>query len=145
MRNLEQPSANELKTVAALRVALRRFQAATDEITQRHGLSPRWYDLLAVLHEPGNSGQKLTTIGEQLQLRANTITGLITRTEEAGLVTRTRDELDRRVVYAAPTREGTKRYVAALIELRPERTRLLGLLREASNHAEGLIPPHNRR
>jgi DNA-binding MarR family transcriptional regulator len=145
MRNLEQqPSSSELKTVAALRVALRRFQAATDVITQRHGLTPRWYDLLAVLHEPGSSRQTLTTIGEQLQLRANTITGLITRTEEAGLVTRTRDELDRRIVYAAPTPEGTRRYLAALIELRPERTRLLGLLREASNHAEGLVPARSR-
>ena len=49
---MADPSAEELETVAALRVALRRFLAATDDVTAEHGLTPRQYDLLSLLHRP---------------------------------------------------------------------------------------------
>jgi DNA-binding MarR family transcriptional regulator len=112
----------------------------TAEIVRRHDLTTAQYDLLALLHESGPTESSVSAIGTRMWLRTNTVTELITRAEDAGLVARTRDRGDRRVVVVAPTREGTRRYYAAVVELRPERTRLLGFLREAADHAAALAP-----
>ena len=46
----KRPSQRELTAIADLRSALRRFLTATDDVTRRHGLTARRYDLLAILH-----------------------------------------------------------------------------------------------
>lgn len=126
------PTRQELKSVAELRIALRRFLVATDEVTERHRLTPRQYDLLALLH--GASSEKLTAtvIAEQLGLSRSATTELLTRAAKGGLLDRHGAEDDTRVKYVTPTREGRKRFFAAVHDLRSERNKILGLLRAAT-------------
>jgi DNA-binding MarR family transcriptional regulator len=130
-RRQATPSAAELTSIAELRAALRRFHAATDAITERHGLTARRYDLLAMLH--GNhDAWTAGALADLLQLSRSTATELIDRAVAAGLVTRTGAEGDARLKRIEPTPEGTQRFYAAVSDLRPERERLLALLEEVA-------------
>lgn len=131
------PSNEELRTVADLRTALRRFAAVSDTVTRAHGLTPRQYDLLAVLHAPDES-PTLTSLARSLALSKSATTELLTRAAEAGLVTRSLDARDGRIKHAAPTEEGTRRYLGAVGQLRTERARLLELLTTAAGLAASL-------
>lgn len=123
----------ELESVAGLRVAIRRFLAATDQVTEGRGLTPRQYDLLALLHRPGHDRDvTASVIAEELCLSRSATTELLTRAAKAGLVTRAADAADMRVKYLNPTREGTRRFQAAVKDLRAERARILALLRAAA-------------
>jgi DNA-binding MarR family transcriptional regulator len=130
----------ELESVAALRVAIRRFLAATDDVTDAYGLTPRQYDLLALLHRPGQ-GREVTAslIAEELSLSRSATTELLTRAVKAGLMVRDTDREDMRVKHLSPTREGTRRFSAAVKELRTERNRILTLLRAAAALAATVI------
>lgn len=121
------PSPAELGAVANFRIALRRFLAATDEITAHHGLTSRQYDLLAIVHA-SPEGCTASDLAHLLQLTRNTTTELITRAESKGLVQRVKADADGRLKRVRPTAAGTERYQAAVVDLRPERRRLLGIL-----------------
>lgn len=131
-KHLSKVSEAELETVAELRVALRRFIAATDEVTKEHGLTSRQYDLLALLHRPHDTPPTASGLAEQLSLSRSAVTELVTRAAEAGLVSREPDRGDNRVKYLAPTHEGSRRFLAAVNDLRNERLRLFTLLRAAA-------------
>jgi DNA-binding MarR family transcriptional regulator len=132
------PSAEELETVAALRVALRRFQAAADDVTAAHGLTPRQYDLLALLHVGQAPLLSSAEIAERLCLSRSAMTELLTRAAAAGLVVRVGDSADARVKRLSPTEEGTRRFFAAVADLRTERNRLLDMLHVAAGLAAAL-------
>jgi DNA-binding MarR family transcriptional regulator len=133
------PTAEELATIARLRAALRRFHAATDEITRQHGLTARRYDLLAMLHGSDSGGCTATELAKLLQLNRNSTTELITRAENANLVTRAAATDDARVKLVRPTTEGTRRFFAALTDLAPERRRLLRILDDVATETSLLI------
>lgn len=138
-RNVSTPNPNELETVAALRLALRRFMAASDEVTAAHRLTPRQYDLLAVLHRPVPAPPPTATeIAKELCLSRSATTELLTRAVAAGLVTRAVDAANARMKHVAPTPEGTTRFYAAVDELRGERARLFELLHVAAGLAATL-------
>lgn len=61
---------------------------------------------LALVALSGKEGQTVTELGEKLHLESNTLTPLIKRLEAAGLVTRTRDMKDERVVRLGLTQAG---------------------------------------
>jgi DNA-binding MarR family transcriptional regulator len=126
-------SDDELESVAALRVAMRRFLAATDDVTGVHDLTPRQYDLLAILHRP-NSATKPTAsfIADELCLSRSATTELLTRASKAGLIVRDTDSNDMRIKQLSPTREGSRRFYAAVNDLRAERNKILTLLRAAA-------------
>ena len=132
------PDREELNAAADLREALRRFHAATDEITRRHTLTPGRYDLLAQLHASDERLSRATSLAERLHLSRNAVTELVTRAERAGLVVRVADQVDRRSKRIVPTDEGSRRYFAALAELGPERRRLLAILEEVTAHTHWL-------
>lgn len=126
-------NASELETVAALRVAMRRFLAATDEVTRAHGLTPRQYDLLALLHRPlGNGELTASAIAEELWLSRSATTELLTRAAKAGLIDRRGDSEDMRIKLLAATPEGSRRFLAAVTELRSERNKIFTLLQAAA-------------
>jgi DNA-binding MarR family transcriptional regulator len=129
-----KPSTDELRTVADLRTALRRFAIASDAVTRAHGLTPRQYDLLAVLHAPGERATP-SALATSLSLSRSATTELLTRAVEAGLVSRSLDERDGRIKNVTPTEEGTRRYLAAVAQLRSDRARLLELLTTAAGLA----------
>ena len=69
------------------------------------GLTYPQYLVMAVLWE--NDGRTVGEIGEKLLLESSTLTPLLKRLETAGLVRRTRDRDDERVVRIQLTPEGT--------------------------------------
>lgn len=138
---MKAPSADELATVAALRIALRRFLTATDEATTVNGLSPRQYDLLALLHSP-RTEQPLTptAISRLLSLSRSATTELLGRAVAAGLVTRANPVEDGRTKHVAATPAGTRQFLKTVVALRAERGRLLALLETATVLAGDLSP-----
>jgi DNA-binding MarR family transcriptional regulator len=128
----ERLSAEELESVADLRIAIRRFLAASDKVTHAQGLTPRQYDLLALLHRPSTRTQTATDIATQLCLSRSATTELVTRASTAGLITRTGDSDDMRIKHLKATSEGSKRFIRAAKDLRAEREQLLRLLRTAA-------------
>jgi len=127
--------------VAELRIALRRFLAATDEATAVNGLTPRQYDLLALLHSP-RARQPLTptAIAELLSLSRSTTTELLGRAVAAGLIARDNPADDARAKHVTAPPAGTSQFFATVIALRGERTRLLALLEAAMGLASELPP-----
>jgi MarR family transcriptional regulator, organic hydroperoxide resistance regulator len=69
---------------------------------------------LALVALSSKDGQTVSELGEKLHLESNTLTPLIKRLEAAGLVTRTRDKHDERVVRLGLTETGSKLAEAAL-------------------------------
>lgn len=61
---------------------------------------------LALTALRAREGQTVSELGERLFLESNTLTPLIKRLEAAGLVTRTRDKIDERVVRLGLTDQG---------------------------------------
>ena len=115
--------------MAAFRLALRQFHAVSDAITRRCRLTPRQYLLLLAIEAAGgprghlNVGQVVAALG----LAQGTVTELLDRSEDAGLVRRVRPEDDRRVAQVRITREGHKRFSAAFRALGHERDVLVRL------------------
>ena len=138
MRRRSTPTTQELTARAELRAALRRFHRATDAIALRHGLTARRYDLLAMLHGAPKKTCTLSALARRLQLSPNTTTELVDRAVTAGLVTRKGDGEDARVKHIAPTPYGTDCYYAAVDDLRPERRRLLSILKEIAAYSARL-------
>lgn len=134
-----RPSREELNAVARLREGLRRFTAATEAATERHGLTPRWYDLLAVIH--GSPAGTLTAheLTGRLVLSRSAVSELVTRAAQAGLVTRRPDPKDDRRKCIRPTPKGTSLYLETMAALRPERERLLAMLTVVTDEAELLV------
>lgn len=76
-----------------------------------HGLTYPQYLVLVVLHEHGECTVK--SLGESLFLDSGTLTPLLKRMQEAGLVTRRRGTDDERKVVVALTKTGQQLRVAA--------------------------------
>jgi DNA-binding MarR family transcriptional regulator len=70
--------------------AMRRLRAAHTAV----GVSPRQFQLLALLHDDGPMGQR--ELGETMGLDPSTLVTMLNPLEEAGFVTRRRDADDRR-------------------------------------------------
>ena len=140
------PSREELRRAAGFRLALRHFYAATGRVVRSCGLTPRQYLLLLVLES--SSARKPPTIGElseSLGLVPSTMTELVDRAEQAGLLRRIHAQHDRRVFHVCATNEGRKRLVKAFRQLEDERRAVaevaLSLLETPSGKtSEGVNP-----
>jgi DNA-binding MarR family transcriptional regulator len=127
-------AAAEYAQAAALREALRAFQRASEVVTGRHGLTSRTYQVLLMIKtgRTGTGYAGLTELEERLKLGRTTITELVLRTEERGLVRRELDPNRRRGIRIGLTADGERRLAKACAELGNERRRLLKLLAELS-------------
>lgn len=125
---------NDYVEAADLRTALRRFLRRAEEIARRHHLTPRQYVLLLMIRAAREKGgyATITDLVDRLALTQSTITELVQRADEAGLVTRAQSPVDGRVIHLDLSELGTRRLEAAFTELGPERETLLRLLRDAS-------------
>lgn len=132
MRKLQslEPSDREYDDAAALREALRRFARRTELVTRARGLTPRSYLLLLMLktgrREAGRAS--LGELEERLQLGKSTVTELVLRSEDAGLVRRELDPIRRRAISVRLTEDGERRLADVVAALGDERERLLELL-----------------
>ncbi len=93
------------------------------------GLTPRQY-LLVLLVKGAPDGTECTTVGDlckRLHLAQSTVTELVSRAAEAGLVSVTQSESDGRVSEIRLSTEGSRRFAECFTRLEDERQ----VLREA--------------
>ena len=117
---------NEVMAVAELRAALRQFLRRSERVARQSGLTPQRYLLLLMIKgAPGGSEQStVTQLSERLQLAQSTVTELVRRAEEAGLVAREQSQTDARVAHLRLTAEGERRLMLSFTELETERAQL---------------------
>jgi DNA-binding MarR family transcriptional regulator len=123
----EEPiSLSEYQSVADLRAALRRFLRVSERAARRHGLTQQRYQLLLMIKGAPDGSQRstVTRLSERLQLAQSTVTELVGRAEQAGLITRGPSAEDGRKVYFSLTTEGERRLAGLLRELQAERASL---------------------
>ena len=114
------------EAAAGVRAALRLFDRRSEEITRRHHLTARSYELLLMI-KTGRDAPGRTTPDElerRLQLAKSTVAELLQRNEEQGLITRELHPNRRSAIRIGLTRKGARRLEAAFTELGSERDRL---------------------
>ena len=126
----------DFEQAAAFRATLRRFHRISEDAARRAGLTPRRHLLLLMIKgSPG--GVERSTVSElceRLQLAQSTVTELVQRAEDAGLIRRAPARNDGRIAHLTLTSEGERRLTMVHDELRPEREALARILREVDTH-----------
>jgi DNA-binding MarR family transcriptional regulator len=123
-------SIDEYIRVAEFRAALRRFLRRSERVARDSGLTPQRYLLLLMIKGAPHGGERstVTELSERLQLAQSTVTELVGRAEEAGLVGREPSAADGRVAHLRLTEEGERRLASAFTGLESERRHLLSSL-----------------
>jgi DNA-binding MarR family transcriptional regulator len=123
-------SEDDFRTAADLRSALRRFDRRSEEVARRHGLTPRQYLLLLMIKgtADGSERSRVSDLVVRLQLTQSTVTELVQRAEDAGLIERRPSPEDGRVVDLTLSGEGDRRLREAWRELGPELAGLQAVL-----------------
>jgi DNA-binding MarR family transcriptional regulator len=127
-------SIDEYAHVAEFRAALRRFLRRSERVARASGLTPQRYLLLLMIKgaPDGSRRSTVTELAARLQLAQSSVTELVGRAEEAGLVEREQSSDDGRVAFLRLTQEGERRLDRAFTDLEHER----GELRDAIAHLE---------
>jgi len=120
------PTPEEAASVAGFRVALRRFMRQTELVARESGITPQWYLLLLQIKGAPDLAERstVTELAEGLQLAQSSVTELVARVEQAGLLRRERSDADGRVVYLRLTRDGEERFARVFRNLAAERRAL---------------------
>jgi DNA-binding MarR family transcriptional regulator len=131
----KRPTVTDVMAVADFRAALRRFLRTSERVARQSGLTPQRYTLLMMIKgSPGGDEQStVTELSQRLQLAQSTVTELVRRAEEAGLVERKQSDRDARVAHLRLTDEGERRLMQSFTELAKERDQLAA----AFSHLEG--------
>lgn len=104
---MDRPSKDDYVALAAFRKALRTFLRVVEQNARAASVTPQQHQvLLAVMGHPGRDWASVTEIRDTLQLAHNATVGLVDRCQAHGLLERTADEGDRRVVRVALTEKG---------------------------------------
>jgi DNA-binding MarR family transcriptional regulator len=125
-----QPDLVEYRQVAAFRAALRRFLRVSEQAARRHHLTPRQH-LLLLMIKGAADGSETSTVSElcqELQLAQSTVTELVQRAEQAGLVERRPSGADGRVVHLSATPAGADALARVHADLSAERDELARML-----------------
>jgi DNA-binding MarR family transcriptional regulator len=132
-------STSDIVAVAEFRAALRQFLRRTERIARQAGLTPQRYLLLLMVKgaPDGSEQSTVTELSERLQLAQSTVTELVSRAEETGLIEREQSHTDARVAYLRLSDEGERRLMQAFTGLATERSNL----RNAFAHLDAEIPP----
>ena len=78
-------------------------------LTKNHGLSVRWYDVLATLDEVPERRLRMSELAANVILSPSRLTRLVQRLQAEGLVERHVDERDARVYFVSLTERGQRR------------------------------------
>ena len=127
--------ADDVKRVAEFRAALRAFMRKSERNARASGLTPQRYLLLLMIKgaPDGREQSTVTELADRLQLAQSTVTELVRRAEEVGLVARAQSAVDARVAHLKVTEEGERRLALAFTSNEQERTEL----RAAIAHLDG--------
>ena len=129
---------SDIVAVAEFRAALRQFLRRTERIARQSGLTPQRYLLLLMVKgaPDGSEQSTVTELSERLQLAQSTVTELVSRAEETGLLEREQSHTDARVAHLRLTEEGERRLMLAFTGLATERSNL----RSAFTHLDAEVP-----
>lgn len=132
MARQPSPSAEEAASVAEFRVALRRFTHQTEVVARECGITPRWYLLLLLIKGAPDLSERstVTELAARLHLAQSSVTELVSRAEQAGLVRREPSGRDARVAYLSLTEDGEDRLAQAFQSLAAERRALQDAIAE---------------
>ena len=124
----------DVVNVAAFRAALRRFLRRSERIARKSGLTPQRHLLLLMIKgaPDGSEQSTVTELAGRLQLAQSTVTELVRRAEEAGLVEREQSVADGRVAHLRLSAEGERRLARSFTSHATERREL----REAFRHLD---------
>jgi DNA-binding MarR family transcriptional regulator len=116
----------EVVEVAEFRESLRRFLRQSERVARRAGLTPQRHLLLLMIKgaRDGSEQSTVTELSERLQLAQSTVTELVSRAEEVGLVAREQSQSDARVAHLRLTDEGERRLADSFTGLADEREQL---------------------
>ena len=126
LRRMAKLDTSAVIHVAAFRAALRAFLRETELSAQASGLTPQRYLLLLMIKgaPDGSEEATVTDLVERLGLAQSTVTELVIRAVEAGLVERTPSPDDARVAHLRLTADGERRLASSFTRLDVERQRL---------------------
>lgn len=132
-------SAADAVPVAEFRAALRGFLRTSERNARAAGLTPQRYLLLLMIKgaPDGSEQSTVTELAERLQLAQSTVTELVSRAEEIGLVERKRSSDDGRIAYLRLTDEGERR----LADVFSSNARERGALAQAFDHLQSIGLP----
>jgi len=116
----------EFARVAEFRSALRVFLRKAERNARKSGLTPQRYLLLLMIKGAPNGRETstVTELAERLQLAQSTVTELVSRAEEIGLVERAQSDSDGRVTNLRLSPEGERRLMLAFTTNEQEREEL---------------------
>lgn len=120
------PTAEEAASVAEFRVALRRFQRQTEVVARDYGLTPAWYMLMLQIKGAPDLSERttVTALARRLELAQSSVTELVGRAEQAGLIERAPSDEDARVVFLRLSPRGEEILGRAFRSLASERQAL---------------------
>jgi DNA-binding MarR family transcriptional regulator len=123
--------------LASFRRSLRLFLAFSEDAARDAGLTPRQHQaILAIRGLAPEGGMTVHDLARQLLLKPQTTVELVDRLEDAGLVRRERDDVDRRRVFLTLTTKAHNRLeklsAAHLAQIRRDAPRLITLLRDVA-------------
>ena len=126
---------SDVVAVAEFRAGLRQFLRRSERVARQAGLTPQRYLLLLMIKgaPDGSEQSTVTALAERLQLAQSTVTELVRRAEETGLLEHEQSHTDARVVHLRLTPEGARRLELAFTGLATERSQL----RDAFEHLGG--------
>jgi DNA-binding MarR family transcriptional regulator len=117
---------SDVVAVAEFRTALRRFLRRSERVARQYDLTPQRYLLLLMIKgaADGTEQSTVTELADRLQLAQSTVTELVRRAEEIGLVTRKQSQDDARVAHLRLTPEGDRRLMQSFTALATERAQV---------------------
>ena len=139
-------SPDVVRATAAFRASLRRFERTSEQIGLERGLTPRRYLLLLMIKGSLDGSERATVseLTDRLKLAQHTVTELVGRAENGGLISRERSTSDGRVCYVRLTAEGERRLARAFSDLDTERRALMAALKEPSSPTPKRSRAHQR-
>ena len=136
-----------VRHLAQFRYALRKFLRFSEDAARRCNVTPQQHQLMLGIEGcTGRKSASVSELAEFLQERHHSVVGLVERAEQSGLVRRTQDAADRRVVNVTLTAKG-RRILLRLTRMHYEEARRLrGLWQtcELSRSAPAAKTPRRR-
>lgn len=125
-----RPSREQYRAAASLRAGLRRFSQASDRILRQHGMTSERYELLLAIKALQEDGLPATVseLTATLGVAQVSVTQLVRRVEDAGLLSREVSPSDARIRHLKLTRRGERQLARAITGLAEERARLAAIL-----------------
>jgi DNA-binding MarR family transcriptional regulator len=119
-----------VRSLAQFRYALRKFLRFSENAARECGVTPQQHQLmLGVAGYTGRNSATVSELAEFLQERNQSVVGLVERAVQNGLVRRTQDSRDRRVVIVSLTPRGEE-ILLMLTKLHQDEIRRISEIRD---------------